>query len=384
MIIAVVLLVLLFAFLGSSWYLAEKVLIPAPYGFNPEFEILHIGEKLVTLPKNPSKKQFAQTGSRGKYLLMWLDDTGERAYGDLGEIVKETGDTVTREFSLRKGELPESGTQASLEIWVQYENPKADFGYDYEELRLRGITGELQAWWIDNPQVSNASISDGKTAVLLLHGRRRGEIRETMRIMPTLHDLGFPMLSISYRNHSQSDMSPDGLYHYGASEWEDAKTGWDYLKDKGFEKIIIVGFSMGGAVGLELTKHIPQEDVPALILDSPLLDTHTVLQTGARNTGIPDFLSNIVIFMAAQRSGVDYRQLDQRKYAHQLTMPVLLFGAVADTTIPISLVDEFAEKVEAPLTYKRLEGVEHVEPWNDDPEKYAKWVADFLKTYAVQ
>jgi len=380
MIIAVILLIGLFAFLGSSWYLAERVLIPEPY-----VKIIDISEEQVTLPKPTSEKQFAQTTSKGKYLLMWEDAAGERAYGDLGKIIEETEETVVREFSPRKGELPHPDADAVIDPWVQYENPKADYGYDYEDLRLQGITGKLQAWWIPEKQEPTAdAIADGKTAVLLLHGRRRGEIKETMRIMPTMHNLGFPMLSLSYRNHSQSDSSPDGLFHYGASEWEDAKTGWDYLKDKGYEKIIIVGFSMGGAVGLELTKRIDQADVPALILDSPLLDTHTVLQHGARKAGIPNFLSNVLIFMASQRSGVNYSQLDQRNYAHQLTMPVLLFGAVADGTIPIKLVDEFAERVKAPLSYQRMEGVQHVEPWNHNPEQYERWVADFLKTHIVE
>jgi len=375
MIVAALLLIVLFALLGSSWYLAERVLIPEPYAFRPEFKILEINETQVTLPKNPTKAQFAQTTSQAKYLLMWQDATGERAYGDLGNIIEETDETVVRDFSLRKGTMPEVDTDAALDVWVHYENPKADFDIDYEDLYLQGITGKVQAWWIpEKANVDETAIADDKTAVLLIHGRRRGQLKETMRIMPTLHDLGFPMLSVSYRNHSQSDRSPDGLFHYGE---------WDYLKDKGYENIIIYGFSMGGAIGIELIKNIDQSDVPALIMDSPLLDTHTVLQNGGSRAGVPKFISNLVIFMASQRSGVNYAQLDQRKYAHQLTMPVLLFGAVADTTIPISLVDEFAANVKAPLTYHRIDDAEHVEPWNVNPEQYERWVAEFLKSNLV-
>ena len=42
--------------------------------------------------------------------------------------------------------------------------------------------GRLKAWWIDQ---------DSDTAVLMLHGRRRGNIQETLRALPIVVKSGY-------------------------------------------------------------------------------------------------------------------------------------------------------------------------------------------------
>ncbi|MEZ4607787.1 MAG: alpha/beta fold hydrolase [Deinococcales bacterium] len=216
----------------------------------------------------------------------------------------------------------------------------------------------------------------------MIHGRRRGELKETLRAMPTLVELGYSVLSISYRNHSGSAMSQDGLYHYGATEWQDVKLGYDFLKEQGFERVVLYGFSMGAAISLELLERLEDKShIQALILDSPMLDAPTVFLTGARQLGLPDILSNLAITVAGWRIGINWSSLDQRLLASQMTQPILLIGGVRDSTIPISLLDDFASRVKSPLVYKRIDEAEHVESWNLDPQAYATWLTDFLSQY---
>jgi uncharacterized protein len=59
-------------------------------------------------------------------------------------------------------------------------------------------------------------------------------------------------------------------------------------------------------------------------------------------------------------------------------VPVLLFAGTADSTIPITLIDNFASKV-PDIEYHRLEGVEHVESWNHNPEQYETRLREFLQ-----
>ena len=196
-------------------------------------------------------------------------------------------------------------------------------------------------------------------------------------------DSGYSVLSVAYRNHAQSALSPDGFYHYGESEWKDAVEGLKFLAQAGVKQVILYGFSMGGAVALEtFTRYQENPKVMAIILDSPLLDPYEVFLLGAKETGLPlpNVLTQGAMLVARLRTGIDWAGLDQRKTAADITVPVLLFGATADTTIPINLVDEFASLLPN-AEYHRLEGVEHVEAWNSDPQQYEAWVRAFLEKY---
>jgi uncharacterized protein len=369
-ILLILLLLLLGLFVVMSWYFSNALINVAPYTLQPEFKILEISENSVTLPEPPNKNQFANTRREGTYNLLW-----ETGYGRLGKILEDSNGRVVRELTLTSGELPKANDDARLESFVFLNDPKTDFDIDFEEVRLVSDAGRLQAWWIDQKT---------DTAVLMLHGRRRGNIQETLRALPAVVDSGYSVLTVAYRNHAQSAPSPDGFYHYGDSEWQDAVEGLKFLAQAGVKQVILYGFSMGGAVSLEtFTRYKEDPKVIAIILDSPLLDPYEVFLLGAKETGLPlaNVLTQGAMLVARLRTGINWAGLDQRKTAADITVPVLLFGATADTTIPISLVDEFANLL-ANVEYHRLEGVEHVESWNYEPQQYEAWVTAFLEKFA--
>jgi pimeloyl-ACP methyl ester carboxylesterase len=189
-------------------------------------------------------------------------------------------------------------------------------------------------------------------------------------------------LAVAYRNHGQSVDSPDGLYHYGDTEWQDVVEGMKFLKERGVQKVILYGFSMGASVALETFERYKEDpQVIGMILDSPLLDPYEVFLLGAKDAGLPlaNVLTRGAMLVGSWRAGgINWAGLDQRKIAPDVKIPVLLFGATADTTIPIALVDEFASLL-PDVEYHRLEGVEHVESWNHDPVQYETWVKEFLE-----
>lgn len=365
--LALLVLACFFAWLG--WRLSAAALIPEAYWLNPEFTIIDYQEGIVTLPVPPNKKQFSATNREGYYALLW-----EEGIGKLGSVIEQDDMQLSRKLELISGEAPTAGVAARLDSFVFRRNPKEDHDINYQALWLEGQVGKLESWWM--PQ-------HPEKAILMLHGRRRGYIAETQRILPTLHTMGYSVLSLSYRNHSESAMSPDGFFHYGASEWQDAMTGLEYLAEQGIKDVLIYGFSMGGAVTLETLKRLPKENLPevkAIVMDAPLLDPRSVFTMGAKKAKLPlaDLLTNWGLQIAKWRSGVNWDELDQRKFASQINLPVLLFMGTADSTIPIDLVDDFA--AQAPnIDYVRLNGVEHVEAWNVNPEAYDAKVQAFLK-----
>lgn len=365
----IIVLVALAVFL-IGWYFANRILVPEAYDLFPEFTILEVTTDTVTLPAPQSRRQFANTRREGRYGIIW-----DGGYAELGEIVDETEAAVTRKLGIPIGVAPKAGDLARLETFIYRRNPLEDHQLPYEVVTLQGGTGRLVGWWLDNQT---------DKAVFLLHGRRRGDLPEVLRILPLLYRMGYSVFALAYRNHHQSDASPDGFYHYGASEWEDAEIGLAFLAQHGVSDVALYGLSMGGLVALETYRKTAQTlpRIRAMLLDSPLLDPRTVFLNGATDLGapFPSLVTDVALLVARLRTGIRWRLLDQRDYAKDIGVPVLLIAGSGDTTIPITLIEDFAFRVPE-LTYHRLEGVEHVEAWNADPAQYEKWVRQFLAVH---
>lgn len=368
---------------AAAWTFSNSILLPQPYGLLPEFTIIDADADSVTLPLPPSARQFAATERVGSYSLLYEDSAGNLAYGDLGEVLSGDENGVRRAFTLLHGEAPQAGNPARLDTFMHRSDPQQAHGLAFTEVRLEGEVGGLRSWWLE-------ADAERDTALLLLHGRRRADLTETLRLMPILAELGYSMLALAYRNHDQSADSPDGFFHYGSSEWRDALTGLEFLASQGYEQAVIVGLSMGGAVAIQTALRQHEADFPlelrGLILDSPLLDPRTVFYQGARNMGIPAPLiaplTDMSLWVARLRSGIDWPALDMRDRAAELAMPILLIHGTADSTVPVELSDAFAASAPQYVRYQRPEGVEHVEAWNHDPAAYGEWLEDFLSQHA--
>lgn len=362
---------------GVGWYFSNQILVARPYTFNPLFEIVAADETTVTLPPPPedveSAEARANTLKTGRYGFLY--DTG---YGRLGDVSSgANGGNVVRGFEHLGGELPAAGVGARLDNYYYYLDPQQAHGLPFRDLTIFGFAGPLRAWWIDN---------SGDVAVLMLHGRT-GNLEETLRPMPTLVELGYPVMSLAYRNHDESVRSPDGFYHYGATEYEDVLAGFSVLRQLGYDRVVLYGYSMGGAVALETLEALRAEptdtEVVGLILDSPMLDARAAIIQGARrqNVPFPETLGNFALWVASLRADIDWDGLDQVVTAPQLDVPVLLIQGRADIVTLVSAADRFAERVTAPLRYEDPAGVRHAEAWNQNPEVYDSWLSEFLEAY---
>ena len=218
--------------------------------------------------------------------------------------------------------------------------------------------------------------------MVILHGRRRGELTETLRFLPVLAER-HSVLALSYRNHRGSDPSLSGFYHYGASEYRDLFTGLEFLKEQGVET--------GGAVrplnrrgarprGHRTLARRGPPSCPDWCWIRRCSIRAPSFRVGAQDLGLPlsDRITDVALFVARLRAGVNWDGLDQRRTAGDIAVPMLLIAGTDDSTIPIALVDDYASLVRAPLSYHRVQGADHVESWNLDPERYQGWLRDFL------
>ncbi len=210
------------------------------------------------------------------------------------------------------------------------------------------------------------------------HGSARGE---GLRILPTIVGQGFPSLLVTYRNDAEAPKSPDGLYHLGQTEWRDLEAAADYALANGAKDLILVGYSLGGAITCTFLRESDRAGkVRGVILDAPALDWDATLPLEAHERGLPHVVVPITKSVSSFRAGIDWSALDQVERAGEFDAPMLLFHGDQDKTVPVESSDAFAEARPDLVSYQRVRGADHVESWNIDPEGYRETVEKFLLT----
>ncbi|MEU4800802.1 prolyl oligopeptidase family serine peptidase [Actinosynnema sp. NPDC023587] len=356
--LAVVLSLLSAGVLGVGWYYSGQLLEPARAQPGYPDTIVGSGESSVTLTES---RITVQPGSWG---LVWPG--GEAR---VGPVTGRSGGTVTRELT---GTAPPAGTPARLEVSVWTSDPKAALGLDFEDVRVPTELGDMPAWLV--PGVA-------RTWVVAVHGRG-GTRAEALRITPTLHRAGLPVLAVTYRNDVGAPASPDGLYHLGDTEWRDLEAAVRYALDHGAQDVLLYGWSMGGAVvGQFLGRSELAGKAVGAVLDAPVTSWTGTLELQSRNRGVPTWLVPVAELVSDWRADLEFDRFDlvARPPAHR--PPTLLLHGAVDGTVPVAGSRDLARA--APglgwrMTYVEEPAAEHVAAWNVDPAGYERSVADFL------
>ncbi len=94
----------------------------------------------------------------------------------------------------------------------------------------------------------------GDRAVLLLHGFT-GNSADVRMLGRFLEKKGYTCHAPIYKGHG---VPPEELVHTRPTDWwQDVTEAYQLLKDKGFEKIAVVGLSLGGVFSLKLGYTVP-------------------------------------------------------------------------------------------------------------------------------
>lgn len=272
------------------------------------------------------------------------------------------GEVERQALTVRHGEV-----NAQRNVYPN--NPDEAHGIKYQDVAIRSALGTFPAWQTDG---------NSDTWIILLHGK--GEDRtELLRILPVFVESGYPTLTITYRNDPGVPASPTGYYQFGADEWQDLQAAATYAIQTGAQKLIIVGYSMGGAIALSFVYNSMLADrVVAIILDAPVLTFEGLLDHRAAKMKVPEPLTAAVKLVASLRFGLNYRTMDYIKPAAALAMPVLLIHGSEDQEVPIEQSKRLAEARPDIVTFVVFEGATHVTAWNYDREVYEDSVRDFL------
>ena len=118
---------------------------------------------------------------------------------------------------------------------------------------------------------------------------------------------GFASLVINYRNDEGMPPSEDGYYNYGTTEWEDLEGAAQYALSHGAEDLVLIGYSMGGAIVSSFLYESPLADrVRGVVFDAPMMDFNKTVALGASEKGIPSFIVGLSKWAGGIRFGVDW------------------------------------------------------------------------------
>jgi alpha-beta hydrolase superfamily lysophospholipase len=349
-----------------SWHFSSFALVPNHSPYSDEVDIEAVSQGRITLSRSET------TERPGYYGLAW-----QAGHAIVGPIEAEDSDTVTRGLDRVRGYLV-PGTEAGFETNVYAGDPSEARGLPYRSVEVPDPLGPMPAWLIPGGDSHKLEQRAVNTWAIVVHGHNdsRGN---GLRIAPTLRRLGLPSLIVSYRNDLGSPESPDGLYHLGETEWRDLDAAARYAVRQGARRLVLIGYSMGGALIAQFMRRSALEDrVSGVVLDAPALDWKSIFKFNAEQMGLPGFFARPLEWTIDARIDPDWNSLDALQHADAFQLPVLLFHGVDDTVVPIDDSDQFAEELGKWVTYYRLPEADHTQEWNVDPTLYERRLSRFL------
>jgi uncharacterized protein len=136
---------------------------------------------------------------------------------------------------------------------------------------------------------------------------------------------------------------------------------------------------MGGAVvQMFMQRSSVAGNVAAVILDSPVLDWHAVLDFHAARRGLPAFLVWPTEQVILLRIGFDATSYNQVRDAKSLRAPTLLFQDGQETFVPPDRAASLAKARPDLVEYHFFPEAGHTEEWNVDQAAYESILSKFL------
>lgn len=354
---------LLVAGAAVSWHFASVLLVPNHSGWEP-VDVEAVSRGRIVLQGDD------ETERPGIYGLVWRG-----GHAIVGEVLSESGDVVERRLRDVDGYLV-PGVDAWLDTDVYPGTPRSALGVPYATVPVSGEQGRMPAWII--PPERRRSDRAGDWAIVV-HGIN-GDPQEGLRLVPTMRRLGMTSMLITYRDDDGVAESPDGLHHLGMTEWRDLEAAARYAVKHGARRLVLVGYSMGGAIVGQFMEHSPLAGrVSGLVLDAPVLDWRRVLEYNTTEMGLPAIAANPLEWAVAARIDVDWDDLDLLRHTEDLRLPILLFHGTEDELVPIGLSEDFAAELPHWVTLYAVPHAGHTQSWNVDPALYDRRLTNFLR-----
>ncbi len=311
----------------------------------------------------------------GRYSFGFSKNAGHAV---LGDIVAQDTRWVTRSIDRIHGADLSMASHGRLGAFVH--QAPGDLNLAWESLDISTENGPAPAWLFP---------ATGHTSNWVIHVHGRGSNRrEALRAVPVLHEAGQNSLLISYRNDGEAPESPDRRYGLGDTEWRDVESAIEFAAFHGAERIVLMGWSMGGAVALQSAHRTSHPDLLAgLILESPVIDWASVLDFLGTTLRLPRVVAQTARFLLGQswagrltglKEPIDFGRLNFVARAADLALPTLVLHSDDDGYVPATGSHKLFGLRPDLVTLHRFTVARHAKLWNYDPERWNEAITTWM------
>ncbi len=353
---------------------ARRVVTPRPRAADTAILELDAAAQTITLSRTPD------TTLPGRYGLF---TTGSASYLKLGSVLSADGASVKRKLLTQIGREAKLGRDASFSGWY-YDRPE-QLHVPFSAELVGSALGPCPAWLFPAERPAD-------TWVIQVHGR--GATRaECLRAVPVFREVGITSLVVSYRNDGEGPRSRAGTYALGSTEWRDVDAAIGFARRHGARRVLLMGWSMGGAIALQLAlSSAHREAIAGVVLESPVVDWRSVLDYQARSVGIGNRVAGMAISSlgapwATRLTHVDapipFDRLDIVARAGELRHPVLILHSDDDGFVPSDASHDLVVARPDLVSMQVFEVARHTKLWNYDQTRWTAAITDWLSAHAL-
>ncbi|MBU8548982.1 alpha/beta hydrolase [Streptomyces sp. Babs14] len=303
----------------------------------------------------------------GRYGL--AGDGSHAVVGPVLGTADHGADTVVRRLERVTHGTLGAGDRAWFTPNLYVGNPGTAVDLDFADVEVPGELGPLPAWFLPGSR---------PTWVIAVHGLAATR-EHALNLIAPLHRRSVPVLALAYRGDVGAPPSPDGLHHFGETEWRDLDAAVRYAVDHGARQVVLLGWSTGATMALRTAALSGvRERIAGLVLDSPVLSWETTLRALAAARRTPGALLPLAVRAAQGRAGLHADHDAGTAGLYRPAVPTLIFHGPDDAVSPWRLSRRLADTHPRLVALHTVRSAPHGAMWNADPDDYEETLRRFM------
>lgn len=253
-------------------------------------------------------------------------------------------------------------------------DPMQALSLPFQVVRIETPLGPSEAWLVP-------AKAEERGRAIYVHGIA-GAREDGYRHLDMLHEAGWSVMLISYRNDPTAPAGPEGMYGFGLLEWPDLEAAVArFSPGPDGPGLLVVADSMGGAILGQFLRQSPLADrVAAVALDSPGLSFKAVIGHLAAQGGkpLPWAMAWAADKLLPQLTSLPLGQAEVLDGFVAYPGPLFIAHGAGDRIVPIQPSQDLAAGRAAPTT-SLWTGADHLGSHAEDPAAYRSAFLGFLQ-----